>query len=78
MAGIGGARSAMDVDLPGIDGLAACRAGHHGVEGLAATGVLVEQRAPFLAGHVHVAPVNDRHDDGVEIEALLGQPVLVA
>lgn len=25
-----------------------------------------------------VAPVNDRHDDGVEVEALLRQPVFVA
>ena len=49
MAGIGRARSAMDMDLPRVEGLAARRAGHHGVEGLAAIGVLVEQRAAFLA-----------------------------
>ncbi len=38
----------------------------------------MEQRPALLASHVHVPPVNDRHDDGIKVEALLRQPVFVA
>src|SRR5215218_5408764 len=72
------ARSAMDVDLLGAERLAAFRADHYRVERLAAAHVLVQQRAALLAGHVDVAPMHDGHDNRVEIEPLLGQPVLVA
>src|SRR5215475_12484360 len=78
MPGAGGAGSTMDMNLLGIERLAAFRAGHDRIEGLAAAEMLVEQGTALLARHVDVAPVHDRHDDGIQIEALLGQPVLIA
>ena len=40
--------------------------------------VLMQQGPALLAGHMDVAPVHDRHDDGIEIEPLLRQAIFVA
>ena len=45
---------------------------------MAAGDVLVQQRAAFGAGHVGVAPAHDRHHDRIEVDAPLGEAVLVA
>src|SRR3984893_17294105 len=65
------------MDLLGHERLAAFGADHHRIEILAAEIVSVQQRAPFLAGHMAIAPVNNRHDDRVEVEPFLRQAVLI-
>ena len=39
--------------------------------------VLVQHRPSPCIHHVNIAPMHDRHDDRIEVEALLGQDVLV-
>jgi len=40
--------------------------------------MLMQKRPTAFVDHVSVAPMNDRHHDRIEIEALLRQDVLVA
>jgi hypothetical protein len=68
--------------LEGLEGerawvgpLAAGRAVHPGLEGLAAA-VLVDGRER-LTGHVPVTPLPERHDHGQQVAAGVGEPVLV-
>ena len=58
--------------------LTAFRADHYGIEHLLAALVFVQQRPSARVDHVDVAPVHDRHDDRIEVEALLRQDILVA
>ena len=68
----------MDVDLPREKRRAAFGAYKDGIEILAAQIVRVQQRAPFLPGHVDIAPMHDRHHDRVEVESLRRQAILIA
>ncbi len=68
----------MHVHLLGTQHLAALRAHHDGIEQLAASLVLVQQRAAALVAHMAVAPMHHRHDDRIEVEPLLGEDVFVA
>ena len=47
------------------------------IEILAAKIVSVEQRAALFAGHVDIAPMDNRHDDRVEVEPFLRQAILI-
>jgi len=58
--------------------LTAFRTDHHGIKHVSAVLVLVQHRPSPRIHHVDVAPVHDRHDDRIEVEALLGQDVFVA
>ena len=65
------------MDLLRRELLAAFGADHHGIESLAAEIVSVHQRAPLLAGHVDIAPMDDRHHDRIEREPFLRQAILI-
>src|SRR5712671_715675 len=69
--------AAMDVDLLCHERLAALGAYHHWIEILAAEVVGVQQRPPLLPGHVDITPVDDRHDDRVEVEPFRCQAILM-
>src|ERR1700720_2153999 len=56
----------------------AFRADHYGIEHLLAALVFVQQRPSARVDHVDVAPVHDRHDDRIKVEALLRQNIFVA
>jgi hypothetical protein len=66
------------MDLFGQNRLAALGANHDGVEVLTAVAMLMQERPTAFVDHVSVAPMDDRHHDWIEIEALLRQDVLVA
>src|SRR5580693_1594481 len=70
--------STTDVDLFRDNQLTAFGAHHHRIEILAAEIMRVQQRPPLLPSHVDIPPVDDRHDDRVEIEPLLRQAILIA
>lgn len=61
----------MDMNFLGRKRLAAFRAHHHWIKRLAAFAVLMQQGAPPFVDHVSVAPMHERHHDGIEVEALL-------
>jgi hypothetical protein len=65
------------MDLPRHERLAAFGAHHDRIEILAAKIVSVEQRAALFAGHVDIAPMDNRHDDRVEVEPFLRQAILI-
>jgi glutathione S-transferase len=67
----------MNMDLPRYKRLAACGAHHDRIEILAAQVMGAQQRSAFFAGHVDIAPVDDRHDDRVKIKPFLRQAVLI-
>ena len=79
MAGIAARRAgtAMDVDLLRHERLTAFGEHHDRIEILTAEIVGVQQRPPLLPGHVDIAPVDDRHDDRVEVEPFRRQAILI-
>ena len=77
MSRVFSAGAGMDVDLPRRERVAAFGAHHDRIEILAAEIVSVQQRAPLLAGHVDIAPMDDRHDDRIEVEPFLRQAILI-
>jgi hypothetical protein len=68
----------MYMNFLGRKRLAAFRAHHHGVEHLSALAVLMQQGTSAFVDHVGVAPMYERHHDGIEVEVLLRQDILVA
>src|SRR6516162_10035559 len=72
-----GAGPGMHMDLLRRKRLAAFGAHHHRIEILAAEIVGVYQRPSLLSRHVDIAPVDDRHDDRVEVEPLRRQAILI-
>jgi len=65
------------VDLLRHERHSAFGAHHHRIEILAAEIVTVQQRAPLFACHIDITPVDDRHDDRVEVEPFLRQAILI-
>jgi NAD(P)-dependent dehydrogenase (short-subunit alcohol dehydrogenase family) len=56
----------------------AYRTNHHGIKHMAAVLVLVQHRPSARVHHVDIAPIDDRDDNRIEVESLLGQDVFVA
>src|SRR5215472_14424275 len=77
MAWASGARPGMNMNLLCYERRAALGADHDRVEILAAWIVPVQQRPALPSGHMDIAPVDDRHDDRIEVEPFLGQTILV-
>lgn len=48
------------------------------VEKVATLPVPVKQRAAFATRHVYISPMNDRHQDWMQVHAFRGQAVFVA
>lgn len=65
-------------DVPGGKFGMAFGAHHDRVEQVAALLVPVKQRAACTPRHVYVAPMNDRHQDRMQIPAFRRQAVLIA
>lgn len=64
-------------NVPGLQGLPALGAMKFGLGGVAAALVFERDRGPVVVAHPAVAPADESDDDGVEIAALLREPVLV-
>lgn len=60
------------------NGLAAFGADQNRIEHLLTRLMFMQHRATACIHHMGVAPVHDRHDDRVKVEAPLSQDVLVA
>lgn len=72
-----GAGTGMYPNLARVERLAAFRANDDGIEILAARLMVMQQGAPLLSGHVDIAPMHERHYDGVKAETFGGQAIFM-
>ena len=67
----------MHTDFPRRKRRVALRANHNGIEHLPAALMFMKHGAAALIQHMHIAPMDDGHHDGIQVQALLGEDVLV-
>lgn len=74
---LSGSGTRRDCDVTSGDFFTTFRTGQDGIKLMSALNVIVHQRPPLPVDHVDIAPMDDRHDDRIEIQPLVREPILV-